>query len=620
MNKFSAEEKILTKDMEIVFDENNSIEVSPFLFGTNLEHSRRCITTGLSAQMIKNRKFAGVPMCSTGCAHEWYPLGEKVFCSLGKPYTRHFDKRTMNKMFECNSQDIYSFYNSDMSGVVQHDINLKKDTEYEFRIVTRVVEDIDIDISFTNRYGDITYYKNTLKLNPSEWHTNTFNLSINQTLEDIDLRISFKGKGFVSLGAVSLMPADNFYGMRKDVIKLLKDMGVKMIRWPGGNFAGDYRWKDGFLPSDMRAPIQSYLARTQRESEGYDFHEINTDEFIKLCEEIGAEPFISINPKWDTPKSSAQWVEYCNGDISTKYGKLRIESGNEKPYNVEFWGIGNEYGWKHMEGLRTPKSYCKAAISHSKAMLDVSPNLKLCAAGPYPNKEWADAFEKELKNYMNMLSLHTYTNYAHALLDLESEDKIREYYYDLVFSAEKFEKFFVEMRSLIKNDTQISFDEWNIWYAWFRPSSVLNGICVARIMHMILKNAKKMNLATSCYFEMINEGAIDVGVHSATLTPVGKVFEIMKNHCFGKVKYADFDAFVTEKAGEITATLVNASLENERTFKLPVGKEILLAELYTSDSPMPCSEFVIKKASVQKNSNNYKITVPKHSIAIVKYI
>ena len=138
--------------------------------------------------------------------------------------------------------------------------------------------------------------------------------------------------------------------MRKDVVECMRQLGIKILRWPGGNFSGEYNWKDGLLPADMRSPFESYLGiETQPHTFGYDFHEINTDDFCAVCREIGAEPFITINPVWNTPEESGQWVEYCKGDGNTEYGKLRIERGFKEPYNVQFWSLGNEFGYGHMD-------------------------------------------------------------------------------------------------------------------------------------------------------------------------------------------------------------------------------------------------------------------------------
>ena len=63
--------------------------VSPYLFGNNLEHTRSCMCGGLSAQMLRNRKFVGKPSAMEGVAKEWYVIGEKTYCSFAEPYTHH---------------------------------------------------------------------------------------------------------------------------------------------------------------------------------------------------------------------------------------------------------------------------------------------------------------------------------------------------------------------------------------------------------------------------------------------------------------------------------------------------------------------------------------------------
>lgn len=143
------------------------------------------------------------------------------------------------------------------------------------------------------------------------------------------MRITFAKRGCIHIGCVSLMNKDNFRGMRRDVIDAMKEIGIRVLRWPGGNFAGEYCWFDGLLPVDERAPFESCMAlETQPHTLGYDFHEINTDDFIALCREIDAEPYITVNLAWNTPEENAAWVEYCNGDLSTEYGRLRAERGH----------------------------------------------------------------------------------------------------------------------------------------------------------------------------------------------------------------------------------------------------------------------------------------------------
>ena len=91
-------------------DDPADLLVSPYLFGCNLEHTRSCIYTGLSAQMVRNRKFAGKPTACEGCAIEWFPLGERGVFALDEPYTRHGEGYHMKRTLECNSVGIFNPY------------------------------------------------------------------------------------------------------------------------------------------------------------------------------------------------------------------------------------------------------------------------------------------------------------------------------------------------------------------------------------------------------------------------------------------------------------------------------------------------------------------------------
>lgn len=371
-------------EVEFNFNANSSSCISSYLFGDNLEHTRDSINGGISAEMLKNRKFAGKPG-RFGCANEWYQIGDKAYLYFGDPYTKHADGYRMIRAHECNSQ-IITNYNGEKSGIGQSGLYLSANTEYKIEIVCKVFSKISLLIEIKDQKNTV-FYSETKDVDLADFKTVEFNFTIPETIENAKIEITFSEKSTLTVGAVSLMPTENFHSMRWDVVNKLKEIGVRLLRWPGGNFAGEYNWKDGLLPRNKRAPFQSYLwLETQPHTFGYDFHEINIDDFIALCNEIGAEPYVTINPTWNTPKESAEWVEYCNGDENTTYGKLRIERGYEKPYNVQFWSLGNEFGYGHMEGANTPYEYSKAVSTHAKEMLKVSNNLILCSSGPYPNE------------------------------------------------------------------------------------------------------------------------------------------------------------------------------------------------------------------------------------------
>ena len=330
-------------------DDPADLLVSPYLFGCNLEHTRSCIYTGLSAQMVRNRKFAGKPTACEGCAIEWFPLGERGVFALDEPYTRHGEGYHMKRTLECNSVGIFNPYCGEAVGMGQHGITISQGQPYLFGMVVKTQESVKFTVSLTDRTGKNVYCRAASVGGGDDWTRLEVELTPQAADSDADLRICWENAGYVCVGAVSLLPKDHFHGMRRDVVEAMKDLGIKVLRWPGGNFAGEFNWMDGLLPADMRAPFQSYLGlETQPHTMGYDFSEMNTDDFIALCREIGAEPFITINPCWNTPDENAAWVEYCNGDVSTPYGKLRANRGHQEPYNVQFWSLGNEFGYGHM--------------------------------------------------------------------------------------------------------------------------------------------------------------------------------------------------------------------------------------------------------------------------------
>lgn len=602
-------------DLTLELDGGSGSIVSPFLFGENLEHTRSNVYMGLSAQMLRNRKFAGKPMACSGHSMEWYPIGERTFFAHCKPYTRHLPEfYHMNRDLECNAQRIVNFYGG-VSGMGQHEIPVRDGVSYAFRIVAKTATEINVNVALTSRGGKEIYAAGVATVSGDEWKSYELLLTACGADNDGDLRITFEGEGSLEIGAVSLMPADNFRGMRREVIECLKEMGVKLLRWPGGNFAGEYCWADGLLPVDMRAPFESYLhLETQPHSMGFDYHEINTDDFIALCREVGAEPYITINPAWNTPEENAAWVEYCNGGADTKYGAMRAERGFAEPYNVQFWSLGNEFGYGHMEGDNTPYGYSNIARDNARKMLEVSDCLSLCSSGPYPNESWAQHAANPLSSVAQLVSLHDYApspTYADPA-------KLEEEYYHCLDTVEHDRGLVRKLRSLISDSLKISFDEWNTWYAWYRPSSIVDGLFTALMLHMVIGEAERSGIALCCHFEAINEGMMIVRPDGAELTASGQAFAMMKHHAGGVLRYAAEDAIVTQKDEQFTVTAVNPSYDKPRTVCVPAGGKIETAYLYVCDHVGPFTKFDLQPVEPVCEDGAWKIELPAHSMLLMQ--
>jgi len=225
------------------------------------------------------------------------------------------------------------------------------------------------------------------------------------------LQIGIKGKGKVWLDQVSMMAksSEKVGGYRPDLLKAVADLKPPVIRWPGGCFASPYRWKDGIGPQRKRNVYPREI---------WDDLEINaygTDEFIRMCKRIGAEPLIVVNigtRAWNENPNQAEflqdgldWIEYCNGPATSKWGKVRAENGHSRPYNVKFWEIDNETWGMGAE------NYVEAVKKFAPAMKKADPTIKLaaCGSGGF-NLEWNREIINGCGELIDYLSIHHYEN------------------------------------------------------------------------------------------------------------------------------------------------------------------------------------------------------------------
>ena len=614
-------------------DLSRATEISPYIFGHNLEHTRSAVIGGLSAQMLKNRKFAGKPAANLGiCAH-WFPIGERaVFLKDdASAYTRHICLPGMNRMDERAAQIVENLKEGEAVGIGQHGLTLVGGREYELRTVTHSTAPVRLTVSLTNADGSQVYANHTLTLSAGkDWVTNEFRLTPGSSDDNATIRYTFTGVAEVFFGALSMMPKDNFHGMRSDVVENLRQIGPRLLRWPGGNFAGEYRWKDGLLPVDERAPLQSYNEiHTHPHTEGYDYHEIGTDDFIALCREVGAEPMLTINLAWQSAEESRQWVEYCNGTADTEYGKMRAERGHPEPYNVHFWALGNEMGHGHMEGPNSPKSYTEYALRHANAMLEVTPDLEFLASGPnYLNKEWAEGSASVMSDKVRYNSLHGYfgpTCYGGGNLHYTTPEDALETYnavVESVFDATRKAERTREILDATGKKLHIAFDEWNQWYAWHRPSCVAEGIFTARMLHFFINRSDELDIPIVCYFQPVGEGAIIITPKESHLTANGQMFALMKEHQDGRrLRVQDNDDLSTAatlRNDILTITLINTEYAQERAFRFPLKGKLLEGRLYTSDEVGLYTYLSQSPLDVTVTRKDISTVLPPHSVAVIR--
>lgn len=249
-------------------------------------------------------------------------------------------------------------------------------------------------------------------------------------------------------------------GFRADVREALGRLRMTALRYPGGNFASGYHWKDGVGPRQNRPTIRD-LAWQSIEP-----NQFGTDEFMKLCKVMGWSPMMTVNLGTGTPEEARDWVEYCNCPPGTKYADMRAEGGNREPYGAKIWCLGNEMDGPWQLGHVPADQYAIRAQQAGKMMKDVDRSIELVACGTcaidLPTyMEWDRQVLDYLGDLADYISLHRYA--------ANRADDTEDYLAITAAIDRQIEQMdavcrFVQAKKRSRKRAWLSFDEWNVWY------------------------------------------------------------------------------------------------------------------------------------------------------------
>ena len=565
--------------------------ISPLLFSFNLEHTRHAMWKGISAELLANRKLAGKSVADglkqskvvrgaegpDGAVAHWYAVGKPA--ARLAPDTQRFYAGEQ-------SQRIEIVAGGAAGGIGQGEIPIQAGTEYAARFQLMAVPALNVSVRLCDVAGK-EYLRRTLRLGEGDWRPWAFNFRAPQTDLKARLEITFEGPGTLWVGAASLMPADNFHGMRRDVIARLKEISVPMLRWPGGNFTRDYRWKEGLLPVDRRPPIAASWHETLPFTDNYDFHEVGIDEYMALCRELGSLPSITLSVGIGSgDREAADWVEYCNGSAETRWGKIRAERGHAEPYRVEHWTIGNEV-WGDWMGpsFYTLPAYAEVVKQYAAAVKKVDPSAALIASGV--GAGWDTKLLEQTGTPFAWLSRHEYCPITRALSGPAGcEEFTRQACRprDFVLPWLKEARRALDQAGPGGKRLGIAYDEWNLWHDWFiKPAAnewhvgPIDAAFAAAHLNMLCQEAANLNVSMAAMFQPINEGAIVVKPFSAELTAMGQVFALYRAHHGGRTLKTEppqgpraVDACASLAAGgkRVCVTLVNRATGEDRPIEL----------------------------------------------------
>ncbi|MGG3306148.1 alpha-N-arabinofuranosidase [Paenibacillus lautus] len=199
-------------------------------------------------------------------------------------------------------------------------------------------------------------------------------------------------------------PIPNTEGIRNDVLEALKQLNIPVLRWPGGCFADEYHWKDGVGPRENRKQMVNTHWGGVVENNHFGTHE-----FLRLCELLGCEPYISGNVGSGTVQEMSEWVEYMTFDGVSPMAAWRQENGREKPWNVKYFGVGNE-NWGCGGNMR-PEYYADLYRRYQTYVRNYGDNkIYKIACGPnVDDYRWMETVMREAHPFMDAISLHYYT-------------------------------------------------------------------------------------------------------------------------------------------------------------------------------------------------------------------
>jgi len=307
-------------------------------------------------------------------------------------------------------------------------------------------------------------------------------------------------------------------GFRKDVIEMVNELGVPIIRYPGGNFVSNFFWEDSVGPVGER-PARLDLAWRTLEN-----NNVGVNEFAKWVDKVNSEMMMAVNLGTRGVADACNLLEYCNHPSGTKYSDMRIKHGVKDPHNIKVWCLGNEMDGEWQLGSKTKEEYGRLAYETAKAMKLMDSSIELVSCGSsslgmptFP--KWESTTLEHTYDYVDYVSLHQY--YGNRDNDsndfLAQSDEMDEFIRTVIATCD-----YVKAKKRGKKNINLSFDEWNVWFhsneqdnaemenrPWQIAPSLLEDIytfedalLVGLMLITLLKHADRVKMA--CMAQLVN--------------------------------------------------------------------------------------------------------------------
>lgn len=521
--------------------------ISEYVYGQFIEHLGRCIYGGIWAEMLEDRKFweevgsEGLP---------WKVIGPAACVRM----------RTEESFVGEHTPEVSLAGDGSPRGLLQDGLALVAGKRYTGRIwLAGSPEAAPVEVALV--WGQSEDQRQTVTVDEvsPEYAKTPLEFESPVDAENARLEIVSRGSGVFRVGTASLMPADNVHGMRPDTLALLKELDGTNYRWPGGNFVSGYDWRDGIGDRDRRPP------RKNPAWQGIEHNDFGIDEFMVFCRILDTEPIIVVNTGLGDVEMAIEELQYVNGPADSPMGKLRAENGHPEPYDVTYWGIGNEMYGEWQLGHMPLEDYVKKHNRFAEAMWEEDPDIKLVAVGAVGS--WTEGMFTHSADHMDLISEHFYVQSRDDLVEHveQAANRVRQI-------AEAHRRYREEIPALADKEIPVTLDEWNYWYGEHVYGELgtryylRDGLGVAEALNEFARNTDVYAMAN--YAQTVNViGAIKTTQTDAAFETTGLMLKMYRHH-FGTVpvrtsarRPLDAQAALAEDGKTLTVAVVNPTEE-----------------------------------------------------------
>ncbi|MDC3416854.1 alpha-N-arabinofuranosidase [Aquibacillus salsiterrae] len=451
------------------------------------------------------------------------------------------------------------------------------------------------------------------------------------------------------VGEDSSIPNTN--GIRNDVLEALKNIEVPVLRWPGGCFADEYHWKDGIGPRESRKRMVNTHWGGVIENNHFGTHE-----FMMLCDMLGAEPYINGNVGSGTVQEMSEWVEYMTFDGESPMANWRQENGQEEPWKLKYFGVGNE-NWGCGGNMR-PQYYSDLYRRFQTYVRNYGDNkiFKIAGGPNVADYNWTEVLMREAARFMDGLSVHYYVHPG-GFENKGSATNFSEADWDITMKKTLYIEELIERHGTImdKYDPEkridMIIDEWGAWYDvepgtnpgfLYQQNTVRDALVAGASLNIFNNHNDRVRMANIAQMINVIQAMILTENEKMILTPTYHVFEMYKVHqdaervaldleveevTYGDISYEQVNGSASKKNGRINVSLCNMDKEKSATLDLDLrgadlkdvtGRMITAQEMNAHNTfENPENVKPVDFTGFKADGNTLKVELPAKSVVVI---